>query len=196
MKKHLSALLLAAMVLSLAACAAPETPAVSPLTTNQRYALEKLDQVNDMVLARETVPADYLRYLPDDLAQLVEEYNDRTGELRVRFTVNAKNIVRSLLYDLEDRTAPPEYEYPELYYDWVGRISHYALFENITELCENDPSLSYPLCVEGGGSYGMWALPGHFYKDEDVQLIEDYLLLVEQLLDAFDAAREAAGPAA
>ena len=103
----------------------------------QKNALEKLNQVNDMVLARETVPADYLRYLPDDLAELVEEYNGRTGEL-----------------------------------------------------CENDPSLSYPLYVEGGGSYGMWALPSHFYQDRDVQEIQDYLRLVEQLLDAFDAARE------
>lgn len=190
MKKHLTALLLAAMILSLVACATPEPPAATPLTANQRYALEKLNQVNDMVLARETVPTDYLRYLPDDLAELVEEYNNRTGELRVRFTANARSIVHGLLYNLDDRTAPREYEYPELYYDWVGRISHYALFENITELCENDPSLSYPLYVEGGGSYGMWALPSHFYEDRDVQEIQDYLRLVEQLLDAFDAVRE------
>lgn len=190
MKKYLTALLLAAMILSLAACATPEPPAAPSLTANQRYALEKLNQVNDMVLARETVPADYLRYLPDDLSELVEEYNNRTGELRVRFTRNAKSIVHGLLYNLDDRTPPREYEYPELYYDWVGRISHYALFENITELCENDPNLSYPLYVEGGGSYGMWALPSHFYDDRDVQEIQDYLRLVEQLLDAFDAARE------
>lgn len=115
MKKHLTALLLAAMILSLASCATPEPPAAPSLTANQRYTLEKLNQVNDMVLARETVPADYLRYLPDDLAELVEEYNNRTGELRVRFTCNAKSIVHGLLYNLDDRTPPREYEYPELY---------------------------------------------------------------------------------
>ena len=193
MKKHLSALLLATVTLFLTACTAP--PAAQ-LTANQAYSLEKLNQVNDMVLERETVPSDYLRYLPDELARLVEEYNDQTGELRVYFTGHAQSIVYSLLYDLEDRTALREYEYPELYYDWVGRISHYALFGNITELCENDPCLSYPLYRESGGSYGMWALPGLFYTDEDIQLIEDYLRLVEQLLDAFDAARETASPAA
>ena len=190
MEKRLSALLLAAMILSLAACAAPEHSDDSSLTANQRYALEKLDQVNDMVLTRETVPSDCLRYLPDDLAELVEEYNDQTGNLRIRFTANARRVVHSLLYDLEDRTEPLVYEYPQVYYDWVGRISHYALFENFTELCENDPSLSFPLYVEGGGSYGMWALPSHFYDDRDVQELQDYLRLVEQLLDAFDAARE------
>ena len=191
MKKHLTALLLAAMILSLAACTVPPaTPEAAQPTANQAYSLEKLNQVNDMVLERETVPADYLCYLPDELAQLVEEYNNLTGELRIRFTANARSIVHDLLYNLEDRTAPRVYEYPELYYDWVGRISHYALFENFTELCENDPSLSYPLYVEGGGSYGMWALPSHFYQDRDVQEIQDYLRLVEQLLDAFDAARE------
>ena len=144
MKKRLSALLLAAMILSLAACAAPEHSDDSSLTANQRYALEKLDQVNDMVLTRETVPSDCLRYLPDDLAELVEEYNDQTGNLRIRFTANARRVVHSLLYDLEDRTEPLVYEYPQVYYDWVGRISHYALFENFTELCENDPRAAAP----------------------------------------------------
>ena len=46
-----------------------------------------------MVLARETVPADYLRYLPDDLAELVEEYNAQ----------QANSYMTVVVYALEDR---------------------------------------------------------------------------------------------
>lgn len=149
------------------------------------YRLGKLNEVNDLVLGRETVPADYLRYLPDDVKALVEKYNEQTGRMRVNYTGKAMQIVSALFY--EGKSDPGNYDQSALYYEWIGRISHYALYENVDELCRNDPYLAYPLMVEEGGSYGMWP---QFIHDRENGEETGYFALVERLLDAMDAARE------
>lgn len=149
------------------------------------YRLEKLNEVNDLVLGREAVPADYLRYLPDNVKALVKEYNEQTGRMRVNYTGKAMQIVSSLLY--EHKSDPGNYDQSALYYEWIGRISHYALYENVDDLCRADPYLAYPLMVEEGGSYGMWPQLIH---DREGKEEKDYFALVERLLDAMDAARE------
>lgn len=149
------------------------------------YRLEKLNEVNDLVLGREAVPADYLRYLPDNVKVLVEEYNEQTGRMRVNYTGKAMQIVSALLY--ENISDPGNYDQSALYYEWIGRISHYALYENVDDLCRSDPYLAYPLMVEAGGSYGMWPQLIH---DRESKEEKGYFALVERLLDAMDAARE------
>lgn len=156
------------------------------------YRLEKLNQITDMVLERQVVPADYLRYVDEELAQAVEEYNSATTLLILRYTQTATDVVNTLVY--EHMESPGDYQQPELYFDWIGRIAHYALYENTLALCSADPVLGYTLAKEVGGSYGMW--PGYFHEeglaDEDLrQQGEDYLTQVDTLLDQLDAARAA-----
>jgi hypothetical protein len=170
---------------------AAETAA--PIDAAQAYRLEKLNAVNDMVLSREVVQEDYLRYLPEDLAEEVRMYNQETAGLYMSYASYAKDTADALFY--EHKESPGDYDQPELYYEWVGRIARLALYRNTNELCENDPLLVYPLAKEAGGSYGMWAQRIHnqpIAPDPEVnRRCEDYFTLIDALLARFDAARAA-----
>ena len=56
----------------------------------ESYRLEKLNQITDMVLERQVVPADYLRYVDEELAQAVEEYNSATQLLKMNYSTWAE----------------------------------------------------------------------------------------------------------
>ena len=196
----LAALVLALTALGLTLTSHPAARNVSPsqdgslaLTAQQAYCLEQLDHITDLVLERQVIPADCLRYVDDDLAQAVEAYNDSTVLLKLRYTRLATDIVDALVYEHAEN--PGDYQQPELYFDWIGRIAHYALYEDTYALCAADPVLGYTLAKESGGSYGLW--PGYFHDqglayDQDLwQLGEDYFAQVDALLEQLDGARAA-----
>lgn len=201
MKKLLGALLALTLCCSLAACTASDPgpaaaasdaePAFAAQSDpNQEYRLEKLNEVNDMILARETVPEDYFRYLDEGLAAAVETYNSDTAAMRINYTYYATNIVKTLFY--ENQEDPGDYAHSDLYYEWVGRISHYAMYENACELCKNDPYLSYTLSKEAGGSWGLWAYHIHESPSAEVQQqTQEYFSMVDGLLARIDEARAA-----
>ncbi len=199
MKKLSSALLALTLTLSLAACSvssiAPAPQAATPQTDPSRaYALEKLNEVNDMILERSIVPEDYLRYLPEDLAEAVKGYNEETALFHIFYTSVATDITTGLFY--EHQKNPGDYTHSDLYDEWVGRISHYALYKNVTELCNNDPYLSYTLAKEAGGSAGTWPYyieTGMYDRDTSFSR-NGYLTLVDSLLTQFDQARAALSP--
>lgn len=195
MKKALTALLAFTLLISLTACAASGAGTAQPAPAAQSdpvrdYRLEKLNEVSDMILARETVPADYLRYLDQELAAAVEQYNSDTSFIRILYTERATNIVKTLFY--EHQEDPGDYAHSDMYYEWVGRISHYAMYENASELCDNDPYLSYTLSKEAGGSGGLWAWRLHQSVPAEVQeQTQDYFTMVDELLTQIDEARAA-----
>ncbi len=167
----------------------------------EAYRMEKRDEIADMVLQRQVVPEDYLRYLDEPLAEEVRAYNEATANLHQHYAQMAGNIVNSLFYAFDDAgeldengqlRGPEAYQQPEHYYDWVGRIAHWAMYANTEALCSADPALCFTLGREAGGSYGMW--PASFHQegiaDEDTRSWgEEYQALVDALLDRLDAAR-------
>lgn len=205
-KRQLSLLLALAFCFTLSACsvaaagdtgtgaepspqADPSAPA-EPLDPNRAYRLEKLNEVNDMILARETVPADYFRYLDEALTPVLEDYNAQTRAMRIVYTERATHIAKSFFY--EHQPDPGDYAHSDMYYEWVARISHYAMYENARELCENDPYLSYNLSKEAGGSGGLWAWRLHESVSPEVQeQTQAYFTMIDQLLTLLDEARQA-----
>lgn len=170
---------------------APAPDVAGTLDAAAAYRLEKLNEVNDMVLAREAVPEDYLRYLPEDLREPVKQYNADTMEMKVSYEQRGTRIAESLLY--EHKEDPGDYERGELFYSMADRISTLSLYRNVNQLCNLDPVLTYTLAKEGGGSYGMWAyyIEHGNYGVETKQRRAEYLDSVDALLDQFDAARTA-----
>lgn len=156
------------------------------------YRLEKLNEVTDLVLERQVVPQDYLRYLDEDLAQAVENYNLATAQLKSNYSVYAENLVHVLIDDTDAPRGPEAYQQEERYYRMVDRISTLALFQNCYELCLADPYLSFTLAHEAGGSAGLWAYtlhePGYVGEGLAGQATA-YFTQVEELLDQLDGAR-------
>lgn len=166
--------------------------AAAPIDAAQAYRLEKLNEVNDMVLRREVVPDDYLRYLPEDLAELVGQYNTDTTVMKNNYGHYAIGVVTALLY--EHNEDPGDYLRGELFYSMVDRISTLALHRNADALCHADPVLSYTLTKESGGSYGLWAYRIHEADrvgESLAQQAEDYFTMLDGLFERFDAARAA-----
>ena len=161
----------------------------------ESYRLEKLNQITDMVLERQVVPADYLRYVDEELAQAVEEYNSATQLLKMNYSIWAEGVVESVLYDFGDAPEPPDpYDRPERYYQMVDRLSTLAFYPNSTDFIFTDPVLSFSAAHESGGSYGLWAIYLHedWYVEEDLaRQASDYFTQVDTLLDQLDAARAA-----
>lgn len=156
------------------------------------YRLEKLNEVNDMVLRREAVPEDYLRYLPEELREPVKRYSADTAGMKADYELRGTQIAQALLY--EHREDPGDYERGELFYAMAERISTLSLYRNVSELCQADPVLVYTLAKESGGSYGAWAyyIEKGVGDDEDaVRRRADYLDAVDALLEQFDACRAA-----
>lgn len=189
------AILASAVIVSAGLFSGGRTGGAASPQPDAAYRLEKLNEVNDMVLRREAVPEDYLRYLSESLAEEVRAYNQSTASMEVNYSDYAIAVANSLFYEIYDREDPGDYERPELYYQWVGRITRLALYRNTYELCLNDPLLIYPLSIEAGGSYGMWPLHFHehiFNSDaEYLQMGEDYFSQIDLLLTHMDGERAA-----
>lgn len=212
MRKMGTALAVLTLLGALASCAsqaAAPTPAPAPAPTAEAkadyqtaYAVEKLNEVNDMVLARKAVPADYLAYLDEETAQAVEEYNSATVDMRDRYIWMMNSTAEVLAYAYGGGKAPDE-SVPdsarfltegdrERYYAFIDRAATLALYRNVGELMQTDPATAYPATVESGGSYGLWAtdmLHTALVDDDLRQSTQDYLDQVDALLERFDAAR-------
>ncbi len=183
-------ILLAAALLAFApgrSAASPAQPAPA-----DAYRVEKLNEVSDMVLGREVVPQDYLRYLPEALHEPIEQYNAETCVLKNNYGHHAVGIAKSLFYERDKD--PGDYLRGDLFYAMIDRISTLALYRNAEQLCQTDPVLSYPLTKESGGSYGIWAYMLHKQAavGEDLaQQIQDYFTMIDGLLAQLDDSRQA-----
>lgn len=176
--------------------AGAESAAVTTADPVAAYRLEKLNDVNDMVLKRAVVPEDYLYYVEDTaLRDALKTYNEQTGTMHLYYQQRGMDIANALFY--EHKETPGDYDQPMLYYEWVGRIAGHALYRNTTQLCYADPFLGYPLAKEAGGSYGMWAYqlhnPGFSANAEESASAEAYFALVDDLLVRLEDARRAMG---
>ena len=166
------------------------TPAVTPTETSAQapstgqYRREKVCRVADIVLEREIVPSDYFRYLDEETTAQVEAYNEATVSLRDYYV---KYALQTLLFVTGTKVEEEFdcYDLPDIQYQWISRISHYALYRDAEYLCRGDELLSYPCGMESGGSGGLWV--GQMHKADYVgaaiaQMVEDYFTLVDRLL--------------
>lgn len=187
MKNALYVLAASILASALALCWAVKTAA-----PEDRQA-EALAQIRDMVLAREAIPADYLRYLDQDLAARAEEYNQETANLKSRYTVYAKEQMQGMFEYY--RTNEPErlnyFASEELICEAAAHLARCALYRNPQELYYEDPAMAYALSGEEGGSGSLWAAGVHqsFYAGENlVTGVENYLDQVDAFVDALDRA--------
>ena len=198
---------LAALILSAAALVAvllAPRAGEDALSAADTYRLEKLNAVSDLVLERQVVPSDYLRYLDEELAAAVEEYNLSTSILKQRYLSYMENVTDSLAYSYSDITddnpSPSSHRYltdaerPDRYYVFLDRVATLALFQNPSFLLQTDSATAYLAMVESGGSGGLWStnlLQTVLGEEETHQLTEEYFAQVDALLDQLDAARAA-----
>lgn len=212
MRKTGTVLAILAILGALASCASqaaaptsaptPEPTAEAKVDYQTAYAVEKLNEVNDMVLARKVVPADYLAYLDEETAQAVEEYNSATAVMRNSYIWKMNSTAGVLAYaygggEAPDESVPDSARFltegdRERYYAFIDRAATLALYRNVGELMQTDPATAYPATVEGGGSYGLWAtdmLHTALVDDDLRQSTQDYLDQVDALLERFDAVR-------
>lgn len=222
MKKLLASLLAIVMALALTACApmsdsgspapspdaaqsATGTPEPGPDTAqsalNRAYALEKLNEVNDMVLNRQVVPGDYLRYLDEELAEKVEEYNSALANAKgaaVRYAKDWAESFRDFFGNLspEDDGYDAAYasygrylEEGDNYYRFIEEFSTALLwYPNHYAFMIFQPVVGYPAGRELGGSGGLWA-NGYYLEDWQRTSIDELTAIADELLDQFDNAR-------
>ncbi len=191
--------------------AAEPAPTPAPATeqdANAAYRLEKLNNVNDMILSREIVPQDYLRYLEEGLAGMVEEYNSLTARLKSCYLSHMSNTAWSLAYNYDGVSAPEAYssrpsyyyladpDHPNRYYTFIDRASTLALFPNYSDLAQTDPATAYLAWAESGSSSGLWAtslLHTSLADEETRTMTEEYFHNIDAILDRIDAVRAAYG---
>ena len=185
MKQALYALAASILVSALALCWAVKT--ASPADPQA----EIRTQVRDMVLAREVIPADYLRLLDQDLAALADEYNAQTANLKDQYTVYAKEQIHSL-FQYYRENEPEQLNYfasEELICEAAAHLARCALYRNPQQLFYDDPAMAYALSGEGGGSGALWAVAVHqgFQAGENlVKTAEAYLDQVDAFVDALN----------
>ena len=202
MKQALYALAVSILVSALALCwavktASPASPA-SPAAPEDPRA-EICAQVRDMVLAREVIPADYLRLLDQDLAALADEYNAQTANLKDQYTVYAKDQLHSL-FQYYRENEPEQLNYfasEELICEAAAHLARCALYRNPQQLFYDDPAMAYALSGEGGGSGALWAVAVHqgFQAGGNlVKTVEAYLDQVDAFVDALNGTAPPEGP--
>ena len=159
------------------------------------FCREKVEEIADMVLRRQPVPEDYLRYLDDDLSAAVAGYNQATDTLKDAYADYAKDLFRGLFYEMFDDGSedPGFYQRPALYYQAVDRLSTLALYENASQLFCSDPALCSILAGERGGSPGLWAEGDNIHEawyvgEELARQAADYFPMVEALLSQLETA--------
>lgn len=188
---------LAASILgsALALCWAVKTAAPAAAAVPEDPRAEIRAQIRDMVLAREVIPADYLRYLDEDLAAQAEEYNAETANLKSQYTVYAKEQIHSLLQYYRENE-PERLNYfasEELICEAAAHMARCALYRNAQSLFYEDPAMAYALSGEEGGSGALWAAAIHqgFQVGGNLAAtVETYLDQVDAFIDALDGAAQ------
>ena len=180
MAKRILAVVLALLLfLSFTACVTVNNS--EPASDDASVTTEQMGEITGLVLRREIIPQNYFRYLDVSLVQQAERYNELTSQLHLYYTGRAAEIAKALLY--EHSEDPGDYHHSQLYYEWIGGIARYALYENAAELCCNDDYLAYPLAKEAGGSFGMWAHRLHEdVSDEIKEQLTEYFTLIDTFL--------------
>lgn len=193
MKQALYALAAAILVSALALCWAVKTAAPAAASVPEDPRAEIRAQVRDMVLAREVIPADYLRLLDQDLAAQAEEYNAETANLKSQYTVYAKEQIHSVFeyYRTEEPERLNYFASEELICEAAAHMARCALYRNALQLFYEDPAMAYALSGEEGGSGALWAKAVHqgFQAGGNlVAEVEAYLDQVDAFVDALDGA--------
>ena len=193
MKQALYALAAAILVSALALCWAVKTAAPAAASVPEDPRAEIRAQVRDMVLAREGIPADYLRLLDQDLAAQAEEYNAETANLKSQYTVYAKEQIHSVFeyYRTEEPERLNYFASEELICEAAAHMARCALYRNALQLFYEDPAMAYALSGEEGGSGALWAKAVHqgFQAGGNlVAEVEAYLDQVDAFVDALDGA--------
>ena len=188
---------LAASILgsALALCWAVKTAAPAAAAVPEDPRAEIRAQVRDMVLAREVIPADYLRYLDEDLAAQAEEYNAETANLKSQYTVYAKEQIHSVFeyYRTEEPERLNYFASEELICEAAAHMARCALYRNALQLFYEDPAMAYALSGEEGGSGALWAAAIHqgFQVGGNLAAtVETYLDQVDAFIDALDGAAQ------
>ena len=189
MKHALYALSASILIVALALCWAVKTAAPADPQAEIRT------QVRDMVLAREVIPADYLRFLDQDLAAQAEEYNAETASLKSQYTVYAKEQIHSM-FQYYRENEPERLNYfasEELICEAAAHLARCALYRNAQQLFYEDPAMAYALSGEEGGSGELWAAALHqgFQAGGNLVMeVEAYLDQVDAFVDALDGAAQ------
>ena len=185
MKHALYALSASILIAALALCWAVKTAAPADPQAEIRT------QVRDMVLAREVIPADYLRFLDQDLAAQAEEYNAETASLKSQYTVYAKEQIHSM-FQYYRENEPERLNYfasEELICEAAAHLARCALYRNAQQLFYEDPAMAYALSGEEGGSGSLWGGAVHqgFQVGENLSIeVKVYLDQVDGFLEALD----------
>lgn len=196
-----------AAALTLPRSAAPADPAPSPapesvsapaptLSPQDAYRLEKLNEVNDLVLDRQVVPEDYLRYLDQDLSEGVKAYNTALVNAKaetVRYAKEWADTFRDLSpeddwYDEAFARYGQYLKEGDNYFRFIEEFSTALLYPNANDFTFFAPVVGYPAASEAGGSGGLWATG--YYLDKT--WTDELTSAVDGLLTKFDAARGAA----
>ena len=195
MKQALYALAAAILVSALSLCWAVKTAAPAAASVPEDPRAEIRAQVRDMVLAREVIPADYLRLLDQDLAAQAEEYNAETANLKSQYTVYAKEQIHSVFeyYRTEEPERLNYFASEELICEAAAHMARCALYRNALQLFYEDPAMAYALSGEEGGSGELWAAALHqgFQAGGNLVMeVEAYLDQVDAFVDALDGAAQ------
>jgi len=189
-----AAALVVALTLPRPAGQADDPPAAVPsLSPQEAYRLEKVNEVSDLVLDRQVVSEDYLRYLDEALAEQVKAYNsalvNAKGET-LRYAKSWADTFRDMSPedDWYDEAYAGYGEYLEAgdnYARFIDEFSTALLYPNANDFTYFGTVVGYPAGSEAGGSGGLWAVG--YYLDKGA--IDALTTAAEDLLDGLDAAR-------
>lgn len=195
-------LLLIPMLLS-GCTAAPPSGAGAPVSLSTQYQIEKVNHISDLILERQVIPQDYFRFVDEDvqLQEKLQSYNDLTVSLTESATSYATSILSGLV-EADEETAQrligpvcDHMDVPEQFHTMEGQIAHWSLYENAAELCRADPQLTHIIVPESGGSWGMWPSWLHTFGSvsdtTDQEYFQEYLALIDTLMDDLDQFRDA-----
>lgn len=201
--KRLTALALSMLILLSGCVAAPAAEAVDPISPSAQYQMEKVNDISDMILARQVIPQDYFRFVDEDsqLQEALGSYNDLTVHLTESATAYATSILSGLVEGDEETSQLltgaiwDHMKVPDLFHEMEGRIAHYSLYENAAELCRADSLLTHIIVSEAGGSWSMWPSWLHTFGSvsdtTDQEYFQEYLALIDTVMDDLDQLRDA-----
>lgn len=182
MKRFVSAVLAALVLLSLCACGNP-----AKMSREELYG-----EIAEMVEKRKEVPEGYLIFVADDLQQELLAYHDATEQLRAYYAdwgmrIAANYDLRYLLFDVEYKPERDQYLFRRLanhYELFSARFGQACLYPDAPRRVWKDVYLSGFARFDSGGSYGLWASFMHedFYVGNDIaNQVESYFRLIDHL---------------
>lgn len=192
-----ASILLSALAVAWAIRSQPVPEADPAAEAAERCRLEKVAEISTMVLNREVVPAEYSRYLDEELAEAVKEYNTESSYLREFYVQYAEKNIRGLAQYYQDSgmELPLFCTDERVLMQAAHHIASCALYREPYCHYGQDPAAQRIAMKESGGSGGLWLDAPHWGHNlmmagadrEEVRRVERYLDQVDALLDALDA---------